>query len=76
MKKMAIWPPQPRELIEGGTSGTNTRVGYLEDMGMLIGPVGGPSLGPPVSSSGTWNLVWNFGRSLLGFQGLMIDANR
>ena len=28
------------------------------------------------SSSGAWNLVWNCGRSLLGFQGLMISLLR
>ena len=26
MKKLAIWPPQPRSLIEGGTIGSHTRV--------------------------------------------------
>lgn len=31
--------------------------GYLEGMGMLIGPVGGPNFGPSGSSLGTWNLV-------------------
>jgi hypothetical protein len=36
-------------------------VGYLEGMGMLIGPVGGPNFGPPVSSSETPNSAWNFG---------------
>ena len=36
--------------------------GYLEGRGMLIGPVGGPNFGPPVSSSATPNSVWNFGR--------------
>ena len=36
-------------------------VGYFKGMGMLIGPADGPNFGPQVSSSATWNLVWNFG---------------
>ena len=36
--------------------------GYFKGRGMLIGPEGDPSLGPSGSSSGTWNLAWNFGR--------------
>jgi len=40
---------------------------------MLIGPVGGPSLGRSASSLGTPNLAWNFGRWSLVYQGLMIS---
>ncbi len=48
-------------------------MGYLDGMGMLIGPVSGHNFGAPVSSPGTWNSAWNFGRSLLGYQGLTIE---
>jgi len=39
---------------------------------MLIGPVGGPSLGRSASSLGTPNLAWNFGRWLRWFRGSTI----
>ena len=37
-------------------------VGTGDGGGMVSGSDGSPSLGPSGSSSGTWNLAWNFGR--------------
>ncbi|SVA53042.1 uncharacterized protein METZ01_LOCUS105896 [marine metagenome] len=40
----------------------------------LAGPMTNPTHGPSASSLGTWNLVWNFGRSFTGFPASMTSS--
>ena len=72
----------PREAIGVGYfkgRGIGGRSGKVTGRGRrarLPSRLRGPNLGPEDSSSATPNLAWNFGRSLLGFQGLMISLLR